>query len=165
MTSAWAGSLSVTNYFVTGLPRSRTAWFAAFLPNCSHEGLKWLEKRSDFDKLMTRYDGLSDSVLMLTDFQQRFPGCKTLIIERPVDEVIESLGVLGFGSEDFVKWCDTRLSAIPGLRVAFNDIDERLPEICHFLGVPYDEQRAELFCRLNIQTNDLSVSEALNLWV
>lgn len=85
----------MSRFFITGLPRSRTAWFAVATTTdkaiCLHEPSA---KLSSYDHLAAIWGpnmGVSDSALalhigrVLADFQPR-----TLIIERDIDDVLVS---------------------------------------------------------------------------
>lgn len=90
-------------FFITGLPRSRTAWFSVAMRGrksfCLHEPTAHAQS---FDELKAMWSddrwehmGVSDSCLgfqlgrIMQDVAPR-----TLIIERPIDEVIASLSNL-----------------------------------------------------------------------
>lgn len=87
-----------TPFFITGLPRSRTAWMSAFLSNgdvvCRHEALKYCKSKADFSRLMRhpkKRVGTADSVLMWSDFRARFPNAPFIIIDRNPNEVCAAL--------------------------------------------------------------------------
>lgn len=87
-------------FLITGLPRSRTAWMAVAATNassiCYHEPISTMPKWEDVFDLWSAspwpYTGISDSSLgfhlekILAEIKPR-----TLVIERPVDEVESSL--------------------------------------------------------------------------
>ena len=88
-----------TPFFITGLPRSRTAWFsvATSTPEsvCHHEPTAWLSDWPELVRLWTeskfRYVGISDSglgMLLPSILDELRP--RTLIIRRSVDQVEES---------------------------------------------------------------------------
>lgn len=97
-------------FFITGLPRSRTAWFAAVcdaIPGvtCYHEPLREFSRWDDVGAIWDppvrstgeRFIGVSDSSLglhlgeILAQFRPQ-----TLIVRRPFDDVIASLVEAGF---------------------------------------------------------------------
>lgn len=92
-------------YFVTGFPRSRTAWIANFLtygPSyCHHDALRLgttAEFLSDvFEKtwaehVAVEHVGDSDSALLaiVPQLVDQFPTARWVLIERPAEEVIRS---------------------------------------------------------------------------
>jgi hypothetical protein len=141
---------------------------AAFLTQgevyCHHELLNGLRSRQAFYDAMRPGIGNADCGLALTDFQERWD-CPTVIIERPIRDVAESLIRLGMDIRWFLEILNRRLAEVDGLRVDFSQLDDRLPEICGFLGLPYDRQRHDLFRRFNIQLQEISGDpESLRLW-
>ena len=149
-------------FFVTGLPRSRTAWLAKFFTTdaiyCMHEGLNLYPDMTSLANAMSgdkKVYGNSDSALCLTKFQEVFKA-PTLIIERDREEVLNSLVEL-FGwhrqTSDILDLMILRLRDLEGLRIPFNDIDTRLEEIWqHCVGDGYDPERGNLMSLQNIQT-------------
>jgi hypothetical protein len=101
-------------YLITGLPRSRTAWMATAASGegsmCFHEPTAWLDRWDDvfaavwWDHPNYRYVGIADHGLgfHLPAIMRR-ASPRTLIIERPVDEVNASLARLGLPASNF---CD-----------------------------------------------------------
>ena len=157
--------------FITGLPRSRTKWFADYFDGIDgfkgiHEPLNGCPSKEAFYTLAGRGDVvISDSALHITDFQQRFPDHKTVIIERDIDEVFGSLKRffasqgLPLPSYEHLKHQAAETFALDGLRVRFEDIDDRLEEIHEYLGVPYNLLYAKFMGSQNIQMPSLSVDD------
>ncbi len=165
------GVLSLEPFFITGLPRSRTAWMAAFLSGagvmCWHELLKHCATREAFYRGMRHPEyrvGDSDCGLPVTDFQARFPKAKTVVIERDPVEVLASLHDLGFGGgmEHMTPIIDA-LSKVKGLRVPFDRLDEMLPDVCGYLEIPYCKAKHDNFRPLSVETFDYS-SANLEIW-
>ena len=166
------------NFFITGLPRSRTAWLAAYFTEgnvfCYHDGLKYLNSKEDFYDLMHNAHrdyrlemiGNSDSGLIFTDFQTRFPGVPTVIIERPVADSWQSMVSLGFSIDvDFFFDNSQKLDDLTGLRVPYEHIDRDLRFICEYIGVRYSPARHALFKQWHIETEDLQAAQhALDIW-
>lgn len=162
--------MQALKFFITGLPRSRTAWFANFFTTggsfCYHEALNHYPNKGALTGAMTGakfYYGNSDSALPFTKFQEWF-NAPTVIIERNADEVIESLYKL-YGEHaaipKLVLAGQVKLKHLRGLRVAFQDIDSRLHEIWDYcVDSIYDVERAEALMKLNIQTTDLTGNSA-----
>ena len=162
----------MTPFFLTGLPRSRTAWMAAFLTNgdvlCHHEFLKDCTSREMFYEGMRAQHkriGNSDSGLVITDFQTKFPDSKTVIIERNPADVYASLSEIFDVSLEGFYLMAKEVEKIEGLRVPFTRLDDEMPTICEYLDIPYDKARHDLFKILNIQSTDLVLRhEAVNVW-
>ena len=129
----------MSRFLITGLPRSRTAWFAvatgALHEPFSREGFSFFPKWAD--------GGISDSgagsVLgaIIHDFKPR-----TLVIDRPMGEVVISLrdyGVWFDGAEGLLGRLYQALQYDHPLikRVAYDDLrDHRVMEGCmDWLGV------------------------------
>lgn len=165
------------NFFITGLPRSRTSWFASFMSSgdvfCHHEALNRCKTKDEFYqkmKLPYRLVGNSDCGLAYTDFQERF-NSPTLIIHRDKYEVLESL-IENWITQDrsvinLLSDLEDRLLGLRGLHVPFNEIDLRLPEIYHYLtGDIPDKNRVRLFSNMNIQPIDTSGDEeSMRIWL
>lgn len=122
------------SFLITGLPRSRTAWFAAFFTAlgypCKHEMLRDCESEEDFLAQLQDY-GNSDCGLCF------YPGLQELDMPLVIIE----------------RDCNTMLK---GLKVRFEDIDRRLSEIVEYcVGVKPDQHVVDLFCQLNIQLNQI----------
>jgi hypothetical protein len=88
----------VRNFFVTGLPRSRTAWLANFLTHgpvslCYHDILRVDPKLERLNALSGyQFVGDSDSALLLEwpRWVKQFPGARWVVINRPMVECLES---------------------------------------------------------------------------
>jgi hypothetical protein len=89
-------------YFITGLPRSRTAWLANLLTwndsFCFHEATFGCGSMDEFKAVLegaplgTRYVGDSDPNLGLIaeSIVQTFPGCRVVAIHRPLADCLKS---------------------------------------------------------------------------
>ena len=165
------------NFFITGLPRSRTSWFASFMSSgdvfCHHEALNGCKTRDEFYqkmKLPYRLVGNSDCGLSYTDFQERF-SAPTLIIHRDKYEVLENLIENGITQDrsivNLLADLELRLMDLKGLHVSFSEIDLRLPEIYHYLtGELPDQNRVRLYTNMNIQPIDTSGDEeSMRIWL
>lgn len=98
-------------FLITGLPRSRTAWFSVAMRGkhsyCLHEPTADAQSYDDLLDMWSHpnweYQGVSDSALgywlprIMRDLEP-----KVLIVERPVDEVIASLErMVGYSVADW----------------------------------------------------------------
>ena len=147
------------NFFVIGLPRSRTAWLANFLTHekhCFHEGLDDCYNIDQYRQKLGRNHGDSSTGLMLLDMNKEFPDAPKVIIEGRVKEAIDyGYKTYGHYNPDYIDHLNQRMHRIEGMRVQFDDIDKKLPEIWqHLIGTPYDEKRGELLQRMKIEVKD-----------
>lgn len=158
-------------YFITGLPRSRTAWLAnwltapgtfcfhdATLIDNSHVGalsvMAARRRARPYEKV-----GDADSGLLFWSGQVRalLPEAPFILIERDPDACLASSLRLGFskglwGAILQAYWQTRRL---PGVRIvsydSLDDIDalDELYRLC--TGLAMDRQRTELLQHLNVQ--------------
>lgn len=148
------------NFFITGLPRSRTAWLANFMTFdghfCHHEGLDGCHSVSEY-KAKLGDDGDSCTGLVLIDLITEFPDVPVVVIERGYERMIE------WTKDVYGKDLDLRaakatweaLKEIPGLHIKFDEIDDRLEDIWnHCVGGGYNVNRGNMLKGLNIQIND-----------
>ena len=135
----------------------RSAWFAAYLTQgdvlCYHEAI---HAEEDLQAVGYTHVGTADSGYILSPDWVEAHDVKLVVIDRDVDDVVHSLK--GIGQSD-TRWLleamRPKLAELDALHVDFEDINERLKEIHDYLGLPgYDEERADLFCNLNIQSQD-----------
>ena len=147
------------NFFVIGLPRSRTAWLANFLTQdrfCFHEGLDGCHSIKEYREKIGNDCGDSSTGLMLLDMNKEFPDSPKIIIEGRVKEAIDyGYKTYGHYNPDYIHYLQERMDEIKGLRIQFDDIDSKLPKIWEYLiGTPYDEKRTELLKRMKIEVKD-----------
>ena len=150
-----------TNKFVvTGLPRSRTAWFSAYLTTgdvlCYHEAAY---NEYDMEAPGYAHVGTAESGYVLAaDWVASLGDHKLVIIHRDAQDVIDSLDQLQDARAHGIGWMvtamATQLTQLEGLHVKFDEINDQLPEIHEHLGLPYSQDRADLFVNLNIQSQD-----------
>lgn len=89
-------------YFITGLPRSRTAWLANLLTwgdsFCFHEAttgcssMEQLKATLETVPIGTRHIGNSDPNLGLIaqSIMETFPQCRVVLIHRPLEECVDA---------------------------------------------------------------------------
>lgn len=173
--------MSAGAFLITGLPRSRTAWFAAVANTvtgaiCHHEPMEryptWrdcLDLWRDRDR---KWVGISDSALgfhlreILADHKPR-----TLIVKRDLQQVVGSLEAIGVGG-DMHRFCsvlNARMIAAQGhplvKTVAFEMLsDPAVVRSClwHLMpGAEIDGDRIEVFQRLNVQADMRQVRKVM----
>ncbi len=133
-------------FFITGLPRSRTAWFSAFMTAsgfpCGHELINNCETINDYKK---KIEHLSDSNTAFAFIGNPFPERKTLVIHRedaPHKEFIHNL------------------DQIKGLHIDYNDIDSRIGEVFFYLtNTKINIDIYNIFKLLNITTMEVMNDE------
>jgi len=126
-------------FFITGLPRSRTAWFSAFMTAsgymCLHEGLNGCRSIEEYKKKIKH---VSDS------------NTGIILVGAPIDRPI-----LVIHREDRHDglFDNVDLNKIKGLHVEFSDIHDRIEEIFTYLtGDKIDWVIYNIFKYLNITT-------------
>ena len=166
----------MNKFFITGLPRSRTAWLASFFTGnnsfCYHEMLRISSGFEDgIKKMLNRkemYVGNSDSSLpiWMDKIDHILRDSPIVIIERDIDEVANSLTNL-FGHNDFTKMLDTTLEGLEIIKnkynyisVDYNKLSEQscLEMIWGFCTpeLPFDKDKFEMLKTINISlTKDL----------
>lgn len=162
------------NFFITGLPRSRTAWMAAACMTaesvmCYHEPIEdypsWQEATRLWHGVEYGATGIADSGLgfhlaeILAEYRPR-----TLIIERDSNEVAASLVPFGVDPRRFLEVLSRRLESSDILvkRVPFDQLDERMEECLRHLlpGIEIDPQKVRQMQRFTIQVDVARVRES-----
>lgn len=134
-------------FFITGLPRSRTAWFSAFMTAsgfpCEHELINNCETIEDYKE---KVKDLSDSNTAFAFVGNPYPERKVLVIHR---DDAPNKGFL------------VNLDNIKGLHVNFTDIHKRIGEIFFYLtGCELNIEIYNKFKMLNITTMEEMNNEA-----
>ena len=177
-------------FFVTGLPRSRTAWCANFLTAgdafCWHDGLA---NCRSLDQFGTRMDvaavcGDSDSglVFFYDELRARYPEAQWAIVRRAPEEVVKSLlamepyaGVPAITEADaraMVANATARLDAIASdarvLSLAVGDLSTRegaraLWWHCLLDSTPWNSARWQQLRDMNVtvRSGDIALSLAM----
>lgn len=128
-------------FFITGLPRSRTAWFSAFMSAsgfpCLHEGMNnCLTNKEYKDKVKH----VSDSNTGFIFIDNPYPERPLLVIHRK-------------GRFENAEDQENKLYNINGMHVDFDDINQRMPEIFKYLTGEYiNNDLYQTFKDLNITT-------------
>ena len=159
-------------FFITGLPRTRTAWMSQFFTTnesyCYHEALRKAVTTSKVaDTMLCReeyYVGNSDSSLpfYIDDMMEYFPDAPILIIERDVFEVDQSLRNLFGGNHDEIllktmRQLDRIKDEYYTVSVNFEELDDPavVEDVWKYLipAIPFDKGHFERFNELNISIN------------
>jgi len=113
--------------------------------------------------------GDASSILPYSDFQDWYPHAPTVIIERDIDEVNQSLKLCIDPNHDFrgqLFNMQKYLSTLHGLRVRYEEINDRLEEIHQYLNIPFYQSRAEHYIDINIQLQNFTVDiPSWRFWV
>lgn len=170
-------------FFITGLPRSRTAWLSTFFTGnnsfCYHEILRISDGLDDaIEKLLNRkemYVGNSDSSLPLwmDKIDHVLQHSPIVIIERDVNEVNNSLINL-FGDVGWTESIDLILENLEIIKkrynyisVDYNELDkqsclELISDFC-IPNIPFDKDKFETLKTINISiTKDKYVKSLIN---
>ena len=140
-------------FFITGLPRSRTAWFSAFMTAsgypCLHEGVDGCHS---IDEYLIKVDGVSDSNTGFAFIGNPLPDRPILIIHREGRHKDNA----------FLHDACDKLNSLAGLHVDFDDIDKRMEEIFkHLTGNDLNANIYDLFRHLNITTTKAMCMESV----
>lgn len=156
-------------FIVFSLPRSRSAWIAAFLSHggrrCAHDLAPECGSLDEFtERLHGEYAGTAETgaVVGWRALIRRLPDARIAVIRRPVPEVFGSLSQFGLGSAalmDELLQRDAMLDEVVSVRgvksFAFADLDidgcRGLFEHC--LGEPFDWEWWERLADVNIQVD------------
>lgn len=162
-------------FFITGLPRSRTAWLANLFTTgesfCFHEGT--FICGNDVNKLPhllnstgRQYAGTSDSSLTLyTDrVMEMFPEARhAVVFNSNIGRVRESLnGIFGFDTIDVMLHCVNDLLRYKSIVNPFVITTDELNDISLVRslwnycvpGLQFDEQRYQMLNDLNVQLTE-----------
>jgi hypothetical protein len=142
------------DFMVLALPRSGTAWVANLLTTdtslCIHEAFM----DHSIDDLDNRsYDGMlgiaeTSAFTKVDEINQH--SAKKLVIERPLNEVNESIAELGFKT---MLSYDLMIQ-LKGYRIAFKDLfnyDIMAEAYYYLLRKELNQERHRMLCQMNIQ--------------
>jgi hypothetical protein len=152
------------SYFISGLPRSRTAWLSVFMSQsgifCHHDGFNGCSTMEDY-LLKIKNCGDSSTGLMLIDINKIFPESKTVIIEKSDLEM-----------KKCIKWIDETYNAnskmqvmdlqkkqnkIKGLRINQSEIDDNLKLIWEYLVDAKWDDKYSILSSFNIQSDPFAI--------
>lgn len=164
-------------FLITGLPRSRTAWMAAFTSCgpafCYHEPSAMMGEIEDLEDVYARpggyqHVGASDHGLgfWITEILARFKP-RTLVIMRDQQDVEQSMHELGMPATNFCELLTERLLAVrqhPLVQYvpfeALDDMATMRKAWFHLLpGVPFDEGRYREFSKFHIELTQANFRE------
>ena len=152
----------MSNFFVVGLPRSRTAWLANFLTYennfCFHEGINGCSSLEEYKNKLGNNKGDSCTGLMLLNLNKEFPKAPVVIIETNTKRAIEfSKEMYGKDLTQEMNALKEQMKFIKGLRIELEDVNNSLEEIwAYLIGTSYNKERGNLLKNMNVQTNDFN---------
>tara|TARA_R110000796_G_scaffold85071_1_gene184881 strand:+ start:67 stop:561 length:495 start_codon:yes stop_codon:yes gene_type:complete len=152
----------MSNFFVVGLPRSRTAWLANFLTYedkfCFHEGINGCSTLKEYKNKLGNNKGDSCTALMLLNLNKEFPEAPVVVIETDTKRAIEfSKEIYGKDLTQEMNVLNEQMKFIKGLRIRLENLDNSLEEIWTYLiGTSYNKERGDLLKNMNIQTNNFN---------
>lgn len=151
------------NFFVLGLPRSRTAWLANFLTyenrHCFHEGFNDCKSIGEYNQKLGKDKGDSSTQLMLIDIEKEYPDAPKLIIESDGKKAAKFIKKeFGRDCTEVIEFFKLKLDRIKGMRIHFEDIDNSLEDIWnHLIRTKFNKERAALLKGLNVQMKDTHI--------
>jgi len=162
-------------YFITGLPRSGTAWLANFLTwdnsFCHHEGIYGCNDMDQFEAKMDgsdiEYVGDSDTalLLLLPALYRKFPDAKYIFIRRNPEDAHQSLlngGAVSGHMDESVRCFNWGIRNIPSLVMDFDRVFEDVEAIWDYIGLPdFPQKRAELLQYMKMDELDHLLNRSL----
>lgn len=154
------------NYFIVGLPRSRTAWLANFLTHgaslCFHEALRYVEKPEELKAFMERdadYVGDCDPMLAIhwRKVAEMFPDAKWVVIDRKIEDVRKScqrVGVPEVGLEKLHENLSELCKELTPWYVDYERLDDNIHGLWAYLfpSVPFPEDRYAMLRQMYVDT-------------
>ena len=149
------------NFFILGLPRSRTAWLANFMTYdefyCYHEGINSCSSIDDYKTKLGSSGGDSTTAIMEVDITKYFPTSRKVIIDSSITAAV-AYGKEHFGIDttELLLQTKEKLDEMHGLHVPLENIDSELETIWAYLtnDIQFDAKRAELLLSLDIKTKE-----------
>ena len=137
-------------FYITGVPRSRTAWFAAFMTAsgfpCLHEGVIGCRTLAEYK---SKIEHISDSTTGL-GILEKYYDRPTLAITGRSDRAATFAGC----DVEYMKELERAQINLAQLTVPFDQIDARIEEIFLFLtGQPINLDIYSLFKTLTITSH------------
>lgn len=139
-----------TPFIVHGLPRSRTFWLSHFLSfgdyQCRHEQAQHLRSMDDIRSWLSMdWTGSAETAVMPAwrIIRHYRPDIKTLVVRRPVEEVVDSLMNLDFSGICYYE----RDTVIKGMTYLDRYLDQIEDEMPNTLSVRFADLATEETCK------------------
>lgn len=157
-------------FFITGLPRSRTAWLAVLCSGdttiCLHDPIGQMSALEDLDILWQpgsyQYKGIADPGLgfFASKILERYAP-RTLVIERPIKDVENAIAAMGLPRTNYCDLLGAELAKVRNhplvMRVPFASLDSKrvVSKIFWHLmpGMTFHEERYDLLAKMRIETS------------
>lgn len=151
-------------YFVFGLPRSRTAWLSVFLSqsgvHCHHEAVNGCYTKNEY---MAKVQGCGDSTTAFVHCpESQYKDKPILIIEKSKAELHKCIEwcsrVFGREAKDAIIGQHEKLMALEGMKVAQSQINKKMPAIFEYLtGHDWLDSYGDM-ASINIQSKISSIN-------
>ena len=160
----------MSNFFILGLPRSRTTWLSAFLITervfCEHDVFSSEEVYPDefWGIEGYEYTGSVDTDAILATPYLSSLNAPLVVIERDHREVYQSMARIPNIDKDKLKrhitaqqYALSKAMDFANLVVQYEDLDDMLKEVCYVCtpNIEFDEVKHAAFKSFNIQTPGL----------
>jgi hypothetical protein len=127
-----------------------------------HEPLNGLKSKDEFYRLVEEHPDtiFIDSGLYLTDWQARWPDARSVIVHRPLPDVLESLARLGIQSDRTwteLLFAEGVYTQAEGLHVRYDRINDRLQQIHEYLtDEAFDPIHAERTIAAHLELDEIT---------
>jgi hypothetical protein len=161
------------SFAVLSLPRSRTAWLAAFFNasglRCEHELIARSDSFEHAIEKMNQGIGSVDTgqVFRINDIKRQVKDIRIIVIERDKEEVNKSLFNCGFANTDWLIkqqaiYLEKEKQFYPSFR--YEDIDNRIEEIWGIVsgGRDFPKEQYDTYKNYKIELSDIASYAQLN---
>lgn len=155
------GIVTTKQFFITGLPRSRTAWLANFLSTgdviCLHEATV-----QEFEDVIAsgNYTHVGLAHTKLYEIMDIAGASPVLVIDRDPEEVWEWAKY--YCTKEWFEYLYYKTTSIEAFRVPFHGINKNLRDIWkHLIGTPMDATRAAYLQDYNVQVTNERLEELI----
>ena len=164
------------DYFITGLPRSKTAWMSLYFTRgisvCHHEltAQYGINKCLAFKPSPSIVEGNSDSGLLIywKAFMEKFPSAPWVNVVRKYSEVRMSSLKFGISERniqsaiELQKSFREQMEGNPNyLEIPFEFTDLHLEEACGHIGLEYNQYHTDRLRKYNIQMSSYQKSKLM----
>jgi len=164
--------LKTLNYFITGLPRSGTAWLANALTwgnsFCHHEGVVGCKDMKEYSAKLARTDaeyiGDSDTALalVLPWLYARFPDARYVFVRRNAEDVNRSLVKAGLSTQntkEAKRAIESWISIADCMVIEFEDLFDNVHEVWDYIGLPdFPKERFEMLKHMKVDDSQRFVN-------
>ncbi len=174
--------MSRKKFFIYSLPRSRTTWLSAWLTTdqslCLHEAGNKVNRWEDLPEYMNsfhgyEYVGNSDcgNIMIANEINTMFPDATSVIIWRPLDEVMDSLKSVGLSCDSklFKGWFN-KLNKMAKIMPEYEFSELYKPQTARLLWetllpeIPFDLNRFNLMSSIHMEPIYLKTKYNIKPW-